>query len=174
MRPPWKMIWGFCLSRAPTLPLTRRFLSSIYIQLEGILMAPRAGNHKTVRGSIVCEGQWGPPVLVGGRARPPAASQALPLLWGEQAGVGEADQPSVQSKPSDCGPVCFPGYEAQPKSREQISGFFLVPFLFMEKRVCLRVRIQSQWPPSSRAHAGSLNLQRWIGSEKRGELSLPV
>lgn len=45
----------------------------------------------------------------GVRAEPPAASQALPLLWGEQAGDGEADQPTVQSKPSDCGPVCFPG-----------------------------------------------------------------
>lgn len=34
--------------------------------------------------------------------------------------------------------------------------------------MCLRMRIQRQWPPFSRAHAGSLNLQRWIGSEKRG------
>ena len=127
MRPPWKMIWGFCLSRAPTLPLTRRFLSSIYIQLEGILMAPRAGNHKTVRGSIVCEGQWGPPVLVGlGHGPLPPARPCL--CCGVKVGVGEADQPSVQSKPSDCGPVCFPGYEAQPRSREQINGFFLVPF----------------------------------------------
>lgn len=78
-------------------------------------MAPRAGNHKTVRGSVVCEGQWGPPMLMGVRAQPSAAAQAPPLLGGEQAEVGEAEQPAVQSKPSDCGPVCFPGYEAQPK-----------------------------------------------------------
>lgn len=62
------------------LPLTKQLHSSIYTQLGGILMPPRAVNRKTVQGRVVCEGQWGPPVLRGIRAQPPAASQLLPLL----------------------------------------------------------------------------------------------
>ena len=62
------------------LPLTKQFHSSIYTQLEGILMTPRAVNRETVQGSVVCEGQWGLPMLREFRAQPPAASQPLPVL----------------------------------------------------------------------------------------------